>query len=72
MALGQWENVPGSRRAGTEGRVTAGTAGGLAGRDDHNLSRGLIATERNKWRRAEAGSYITGADLQATGGRHLA
>jgi len=71
----------------------------------NNLSPGLIATERNKWRcedaaawkaierdcspmqRAdmpsemagaallfcsEAGSYITGADLQATGGRHLA
>jgi NAD(P)-dependent dehydrogenase (short-subunit alcohol dehydrogenase family) len=71
----------------------------------NNLSPGLIATERNKWRRedmaawkaietgcspmqragaasemagaallfcSEAGSYITGADLQATGGRHLA
>jgi NAD(P)-dependent dehydrogenase (short-subunit alcohol dehydrogenase family) len=71
----------------------------------NNLSPGLIATERNKWRRAdaeawrqieedsspmqrvgrpsemagpalllcsEAGSFITGADLQATGGRHLA
>jgi len=71
----------------------------------NNLSPGLIATERNKWRRedaaawkaieadcspmqragmpaemsgaallfcSDAGSYITGADLQATGGRHLA
>lgn len=71
----------------------------------NNLSPGLIATERNRWRRedaaawkaieedcspmrragrpsemagaallfcSEAGSYITGADLQATGGRHLA
>ncbi|HVW55774.1 MAG TPA: SDR family oxidoreductase [Rhizobiaceae bacterium] len=71
----------------------------------NNLSPGLIATERNKWRRedaaaweaiergcspmqraglpsemagaallfcSEAASYITGADLQATGGRHLA
>jgi NAD(P)-dependent dehydrogenase (short-subunit alcohol dehydrogenase family) len=70
----------------------------------NNLSPGLIATERNRWRRAdaqawaeierdsspmgragtaeemagaalllcsEAGSFITGADLQATGGRHL-
>jgi NAD(P)-dependent dehydrogenase (short-subunit alcohol dehydrogenase family) len=70
----------------------------------NTLSPGLIATERNKWRRedeaawraieaascpmrragrpsemagaalllcSEAGSYITGADLQATGGRHL-
>ena len=70
----------------------------------NNLSPGLIATERNKFRRedpaawkaieagcspmqragkasemagaalllcSEAGSYITGADLQATGGRHL-
>ncbi|MGN6468149.1 MAG: SDR family NAD(P)-dependent oxidoreductase [Rhizobiaceae bacterium] len=70
----------------------------------NNLSPGLIATERNKWRREDAaawkaieagcspmkragkpsemagaalllcsgaGSYITGADLQATGGRHL-
>ena len=70
----------------------------------NNLSPGLIATERNKWRRkdaaewkaietgcspmrragkasemagaalllcSDAGSYITGADLQATGGRHL-
>jgi NAD(P)-dependent dehydrogenase (short-subunit alcohol dehydrogenase family) len=70
----------------------------------NNLSPGLIATERNRWRRAdsaewekiqssvspmgragepeeianaalllcsEAGSYITGADLQATGGGHL-
>ena len=70
----------------------------------NNLSPGLIATERNKWRRedaaawqaietascpmrragrpaemagaalllcSEAGSFITGADLQATGGRHL-
>jgi NAD(P)-dependent dehydrogenase (short-subunit alcohol dehydrogenase family) len=69
----------------------------------NNLSPGLIATERNKWRRndpaewkaietgcspmrragkpsemagaalllcSDAGSYITGADLQATGGRH--
>jgi NAD(P)-dependent dehydrogenase (short-subunit alcohol dehydrogenase family) len=71
----------------------------------NNLSPGLIATERNKYRRqdaaawakieasccpmqragrpsemagaalllcSQAGSYITGADLQATGGRHLA
>jgi NAD(P)-dependent dehydrogenase (short-subunit alcohol dehydrogenase family) len=71
----------------------------------NNLSPGLIATERNRWRRedaaawkkiekacspmqragqpsemagaalllcSDAGSYITGADLQATGGRHLA
>jgi NAD(P)-dependent dehydrogenase (short-subunit alcohol dehydrogenase family) len=71
----------------------------------NNLSPGLIATERNRWRRqdaaawrsieeascpmgragrsseiagaalllcSEAGSYITGADLQVTGGRHLA
>jgi NAD(P)-dependent dehydrogenase (short-subunit alcohol dehydrogenase family) len=71
----------------------------------NNLSPGLVATERNKWRREDAaawnaierdcspmqragapsemagaallfcsgaGSYITGADLQATGGRHLA
>jgi NAD(P)-dependent dehydrogenase (short-subunit alcohol dehydrogenase family) len=71
----------------------------------NNLSPGLIATERNRFRRqdaaawarieagcspmqragrpsemagaalllcSEAGSYITGADLQATGGRHLA
>jgi NAD(P)-dependent dehydrogenase (short-subunit alcohol dehydrogenase family) len=71
----------------------------------NNLSPGLVATERNKWRRtdpeawrrieegsspmrragrpaemagpalllcSEAGSFITGADLQATGGRHLA
>jgi NAD(P)-dependent dehydrogenase (short-subunit alcohol dehydrogenase family) len=71
----------------------------------NNLSPGLIATERNKFRRqdaaawaqieagccpmqragrasemaaaalllcSDAGSYITGADLQATGGRHLA
>lgn len=70
----------------------------------NNLSPGLIATERNAWRRvdaaawaeierqscpmgragtpeemagaalllcSEAGRYITGADLQATGGRHL-
>jgi NAD(P)-dependent dehydrogenase (short-subunit alcohol dehydrogenase family) len=70
----------------------------------NNLSPGLIATERNRWRRADAqewadieresspvgragtpeemagaalllcsdaGSFITGADLQATGGRHL-
>jgi NAD(P)-dependent dehydrogenase (short-subunit alcohol dehydrogenase family) len=70
----------------------------------NNLSPGLVATERNLWRRAdagawaaierdsspmgragtpeemagaalllcsEAGSFITGADLQATGGRHL-
>lgn len=70
----------------------------------NNLSPGLIATGRNRWRRedpdewrrieaacspmgrsgrpsemagaalllcSEAGSYITGADLQATGGRHL-
>jgi NAD(P)-dependent dehydrogenase (short-subunit alcohol dehydrogenase family) len=70
----------------------------------NNLSPGLIATERNKWRRtdaqawaqieqdsspmrragtpdemagaalllcSDAGSFITGADLQATGGRHL-
>jgi NAD(P)-dependent dehydrogenase (short-subunit alcohol dehydrogenase family) len=70
----------------------------------NNLSPGLIATERNRWRRedpgawraieetcspmrragkpsemagaalllcSDAGSYITGADLQATGGRHL-
>ena len=70
----------------------------------NNLSPGLIATERNRWRRAdaaawaeiergsspmgragtpdeiagaalllcsEAGSFITGADLQVTGGRHL-
>jgi NAD(P)-dependent dehydrogenase (short-subunit alcohol dehydrogenase family) len=70
----------------------------------NNLSPGLIATERNRWRRedahawaqierdsspmrragtpdemagaalllcSEAGSFITGADLQATGGRHL-
>jgi NAD(P)-dependent dehydrogenase (short-subunit alcohol dehydrogenase family) len=70
----------------------------------NNLSPGLIATERNRWRRedpkawtaiqkaicpmrragqpeemanaalllcSEAGSYITGADLQATGGGHL-
>jgi NAD(P)-dependent dehydrogenase (short-subunit alcohol dehydrogenase family) len=70
----------------------------------NNLSPGLIATERNQWRRAdanvwaeiergsspmgragkpdemanaalllcsEAGSFIAGADLQATGGRHL-
>ncbi|HVO91016.1 MAG TPA: SDR family oxidoreductase [Casimicrobiaceae bacterium] len=70
----------------------------------NNLSPGLIATERNAWRRvdaadwaaierdsspmrragtpdemagaalllcSEAGSFITGADLQATGGRHL-
>jgi NAD(P)-dependent dehydrogenase (short-subunit alcohol dehydrogenase family) len=70
----------------------------------NNLSPGLVATERNRWRRAdaaewaeiergsspmhragrpseiagaalllcsEAGSFITGADLQATGGRHL-
>jgi len=71
----------------------------------NNLAPGLIATERNRWRRedasawsdierncspmqragkpyemagaavllcSEAGSYITGADLQVTGGRHLA
>jgi NAD(P)-dependent dehydrogenase (short-subunit alcohol dehydrogenase family) len=70
----------------------------------NNLSPGLIATERNRWRQAdakawaeiergsspmaragtpdevagaalllcsEAGSFITGADLQVTGGRHL-
>ncbi len=70
----------------------------------NNLSPGLVATERNRWRRkdaaewaeiergsspmrragrpgemagaalllcSEAGSFITGADLQATGGRHL-
>jgi NAD(P)-dependent dehydrogenase (short-subunit alcohol dehydrogenase family) len=70
----------------------------------NNLSPGLIATERNRWRRADAadwarieeaanpmhragtpedmagaalllcsdaGSFITGADLQATGGKHL-
>jgi NAD(P)-dependent dehydrogenase (short-subunit alcohol dehydrogenase family) len=70
----------------------------------NNISPGLIATERNRWRRAdadvwaeiergsspmgragtpdeiagaallmcsEAGSFITGADLQVTGGRHL-
>jgi NAD(P)-dependent dehydrogenase (short-subunit alcohol dehydrogenase family) len=70
----------------------------------NNLSPGLVATERNRWRRAdaaeweqiqaranpmgragtpdeiagaalllcsEAGSFITGADLQATGGGHL-
>jgi len=70
----------------------------------NNLSPGLIATERNAWRRvdtadwarieqnanpmsragtpdemagaalllcSEAGSFITGADLQATGGKHL-
>jgi NAD(P)-dependent dehydrogenase (short-subunit alcohol dehydrogenase family) len=70
----------------------------------NNISPGLIATERNRWRRAdadawaeiergsgpmgragtpeeiagaallmcsEAGSFITGADLQITGGRHL-
>ncbi|HJU24158.1 MAG TPA: SDR family oxidoreductase [Casimicrobiaceae bacterium] len=70
----------------------------------NNLSPGLIATERNKWRRedanvwaaierdsspmaragtpdelagaalllcSDAGSFITGADLQVTGGRHL-
>jgi NAD(P)-dependent dehydrogenase (short-subunit alcohol dehydrogenase family) len=70
----------------------------------NNLSPGLIATERNRWRRedagvwaeierksspmaragkpdevasaaillcSEAGSFITGADLQVTGGRHL-
>jgi NAD(P)-dependent dehydrogenase (short-subunit alcohol dehydrogenase family) len=70
----------------------------------NNLSPGLIATERNRWRRADpaewaqierqsspmgragtpeemagaalllcsdAGRFITGADLQATGGRHL-
>lgn len=76
----------------------------LQGVTINNLSPGLIATERNKWRRedagvwaeiqrtscpmqragearemagaalllcSEAGSYITGADLQATGGRHL-
>lgn len=71
----------------------------------NNLSPGLIATERNRWRRedmaeweeigrricpmgragtpeemanaalllcSDAGSYITGADLYATGGGHLA
>jgi len=71
----------------------------------NNLSPGLIATERNRWRREDeaawkaietasspmrragrpeemagaalllcslAGAFITGADLQATGGRHLA
>ncbi|UFN47670.1 SDR family oxidoreductase [Roseomonas sp. OT10] len=70
----------------------------------NNLSPGLVATERNRWRRedaeawariqsesspmgraglpremagaalllcSDAGSFITGADLQATGGRHL-
>ena len=70
----------------------------------NNLSPGLVATERNRWRRddaavwaeiqhnsapmhraadpremagaalllcSEAGSFITGTDLQATGGRHL-
>jgi NAD(P)-dependent dehydrogenase (short-subunit alcohol dehydrogenase family) len=70
----------------------------------NNLSPGLIATERNRWRRvdaadwariqkaanpmgragtpdemagaavllcSEAGRFITGADLQATGGHHL-
>jgi glucose 1-dehydrogenase len=70
----------------------------------NNLSPGLIATERNRWRRADAdawatiergsspmgragtpdeiagaalllcsdaGSFIAGADLQVTGGRHL-
>ena len=70
----------------------------------NNLSPGLVATERNRYRRAdpaqwadierdsspmgragtpeeiagaalllcsEAGSFITGADLQVTGGRHL-
>jgi NAD(P)-dependent dehydrogenase (short-subunit alcohol dehydrogenase family) len=70
----------------------------------NNISPGLIATERNRWRRADtqewaeiekgsgpmgragtpdeiagaallmcsdAGSFITGADLQVTGGRHL-
>ncbi len=70
----------------------------------NNLSPGLIATERNKWRRQDAavwdhiqrryspmgraglpaemaapalllcsdgGSYITGANIQATGGAHL-
>src|SRR5690242_19572538 len=70
----------------------------------NNLSPGLIATERNAWRRvdatdwarieqnanpmaragtpdemagaalllcSQAGSFITGADLQATGGKHL-
>ena len=70
----------------------------------NNLSPGLVATERNRWRRADpqvweqierdsspmrragrpgemagaalllcsdAGSFITGADFQATGGRHL-
>jgi NAD(P)-dependent dehydrogenase (short-subunit alcohol dehydrogenase family) len=70
----------------------------------NNLSPGLVATERNRWRRqdasvwaeiqrtsapmeragqpsemagtalllcSEAGSFITGADFQVTGGRHL-
>jgi NAD(P)-dependent dehydrogenase (short-subunit alcohol dehydrogenase family) len=70
----------------------------------NNISPGLIATERNRWRRvdasawaeiekgsspmgragtpdeiagaallmcSDAGSFITGADLQVTGGRHL-
>jgi NAD(P)-dependent dehydrogenase (short-subunit alcohol dehydrogenase family) len=70
----------------------------------NNLAPGLVATERNRWRRADAaqwqriqaranpmgraglpeemagaalllcsdaGSFITGADLQATGGGHL-
>jgi NAD(P)-dependent dehydrogenase (short-subunit alcohol dehydrogenase family) len=70
----------------------------------NNLSPGLVATERNRWRRvdagdwakiereanpmgragtpeemagaalllcSDAGSFITGADLQATGGKHL-
>ncbi|WP_181176113.1 SDR family oxidoreductase [Mesorhizobium sp. B2-3-4] len=70
----------------------------------NNLSPGLVATERNRWRRedaakwaeiqknsapmqragqasemagaalllcSDAGSFITGIDLQATGGRHL-
>ena len=70
----------------------------------NTLSPGLVATERNRWRRADeaawrsiaydanpmhraglpdelagaalllcsqAGSFITGADLQATGGHHL-